>query len=158
MTPGLGEVGLPRWRVLLVDENDDFLDGLTSWLMKTPGLDMIGRAHSGSEAMDRVERFDPQLILMDISLPDMNGFEVTRRIRARGPSPLVLLMTFHESRAAALAASDAGADGCVSKAEITDRLLPAVQELIRRHPAPGLPAREAKARGTGRTGRSRIEP
>ena len=130
MEDRLTEAGVNRRCVLLVAESDDFLDGIASWLLKAPGLEVVGRAHSGHEAMDRVERLSPDLVLMDISLADMNGFEVTRRIKSQRPAPFVLLMTFHDSRVVGLAAMEAGADGCVSKTEVTDRLLPAIDALL----------------------------
>jgi DNA-binding NarL/FixJ family response regulator len=121
---------LARWRVLLVDENDDFLDGLAAWLAKMPGIEVIGRAHSGDEAKDRVLRLAPDLVLADVSLPDMSGFELTRCVKAMRPAPVVLLMAFHDSRAVVLAAFAAGAAGCVSKAEVTEHLVPAITQLL----------------------------
>src|SRR5262245_23257366 len=131
-----GGAGVARWSVLLVDENDDFLDGLASWLVKTPGLEVVGRAHSGREAMARVEASAPHLVILDASLADVSGFEVARRIKSRPAAPVVVLMTFHESRAASRAALEAGADLCVSKTEITGRLLPAIADLME----PGQPS------------------
>lgn len=138
--------------MLLVDENDDFLDGLASWLAATPGIEVIGKAHSGLEALERVERLTPDLVLMDVALPDLSGFEVTRRIKELRRAPAVLLMTFHGSRAAGVAAVAAGADGCVSKADVTDRLLPAVEELL--WPARGPMAIDGR-NGRWRSGGSR---
>jgi DNA-binding NarL/FixJ family response regulator len=133
--------------VLLVDENDDFLDGLTAWLLKTPGLEVVGRAHSGREAMVRIEASSPHLVIMDASLTDVSGFEVTRRIKSRPPAPVVVLTTFHESRAASSAALEAGADLCVSKTEITHRLLPAIADLMELGKEPGREGREGKDAG-----------
>ncbi|MGH9870416.1 MAG: response regulator [Candidatus Polarisedimenticolia bacterium] len=122
--------GIARRRLLLVDENDDFLDGLASWLAKQGGLEVAGRAHSGMEAVDRTARLLPDLILMNISLRDMSGFEAVRQIKARPAPPKILLMTFHESRAALIAALAAGADGCVFTSGVTEALLHAVETLL----------------------------
>ena len=121
---------MARKRVLLVDENDDFLDGLASWLAKQQGLEVAGRAHSGMEAVDRAAQLLPHLILMNISLKDMSGFEAVRQIKARPAPPKILLMTFHESRAAVIAAFAAGADGCVFTSEVTEGLLHAVEAVL----------------------------
>ena len=117
-------------RVLLVDENDDFLDGIASWLAGQGGLVLVGRAHSGDEAVDRARQLAPDLVLMDISLPDMTGFEAARLIKAGLPAPKVFLMTFHESRAAVVAAFAVGADGCFSKSAVTEALPRAIEALF----------------------------
>ena len=117
-------------RLLLVDQNDDFLDGLRSLLEKDPGIVVMGRAHSASEAMALAPMLRPHLVLMDVSLSDMSGFRAVPGLKALKPAPLVLLMTFHGSRAAGQAALEAGADGCVSKTDVPDRLLLTLQELL----------------------------
>jgi DNA-binding NarL/FixJ family response regulator len=121
-----------RIRVLLVDDNDDFLDGLSAWLAHDPRLDIVGRAHSGPDAILAVPRLRPDLVLMDVSMPDMNGFEATRQIKSNPNAPLVVLIAFHDSRAARLEAWAAGADGFVAKAETTERLMPVVRDLLQR--------------------------
>ena len=130
---------MARKRVLLVDENDDFLDGIASWLTKQGGLVLLGRAHSGSEAVDRARQLAPDLVLMDITLTDMSGFEAVRLIKSLRPAPKVLLMTFHESQAAVIAAFAAGADGCLSKSAVTEALPKAIDSLC--GPAEEGPAR-----------------
>ena len=117
-------------RLLLVDQNDDFLDGLRSLLEKDPGIVVVGRAHSASEALARVPELRPHLILMDVSLSDMSGFRAVSKLKVLEPSPLVLLMTFHGSRAVGEAAREAGADGCVFKTDVPERLLLTLQELL----------------------------
>ena len=119
-----------RRRVLLVDQNDDFLDGLCSLLAKDPGLEVVGRAHTASQAIERARDLRPDLVLLDVSLADLSGFKAVPRLKALRPAPLVLLMTFHESRAADRAATGAGADGCLSKAGVPDRLLLTLKELL----------------------------
>jgi CheY-like chemotaxis protein len=131
VTPWGDEDNVSRVRVLLVDENDDFLDGLAEWLAGDARLQLAGKAHSGRAALEQVERLEPDLVLMDAAIPDMNGFEVTRQIKSRPKAPLIVLLTFYESTAARLEAWAAGANGFVCKAEIAGKLMPVVQELIR---------------------------
>lgn len=121
---------MSRIRVLLVDANDDFLDSLSAWIQRCPRLQVVGRAHSGSEAIERTGRLLPDLLLMDAALPDLNGFEVTRRIKSRPDAPLIVLMVFHGSRAARERALAAGADECMSKTETTEWLLPELEKLL----------------------------
>jgi len=120
-----------RIRVLLVDGNDDFLDGLTAWLSGDPRLQLAGKAHSGRAAIKQVGPLHPDLVLMDAAIADMNSFEATRRIKSEPGAPLVVLLTFHESNAARLEAWAAGADGFVSKSQIAEKLMPVVRDLIR---------------------------
>ena len=119
-----------RRTVLLVDQNDDFLDGLCSLLAKDADFEVVGRAHTGIEAIERAKDRSPDLVLLDASLADMSGFTAVPRLKALRPSPLVVLMAFHGSRAAGLAAAQAGADACVSKADVPDRLLLTLRELL----------------------------
>jgi DNA-binding NarL/FixJ family response regulator len=121
-------------RVLLVDRNDDFLDGLSSLLGKERGIRIVGRAHSAREAIDRTRELAPDLVLMDVSLADMSGFRAVAWLKALRPSPLVLLLTFHFSRAVGAVALQSGADGFVCKTAVADRLLPAIGDLW---PPPG---------------------
>ena len=121
---------MERILVLLVDENDDFLDGLTDWLAGDERFQLAGKAHSGRAALEQVERLAPDLVLMDAAIPDMNGFEVTRQIRSLPDAPVTVLLTFYESTAARLEAWAAGAAGFVCKAEIAQKLMPVVQDLI----------------------------
>jgi DNA-binding NarL/FixJ family response regulator len=126
------EVRVNRIRVLLVDDNDDFLDGLTAWVSGNPRLQLAGKAHSGRSAVEQVERLHPQLVLMDAACPDMNGFEATRRIKTQPGAPLVVLLTFHETNAGRAEAWAAGADGFVSKTDISRRLAPLIRDLTRK--------------------------
>jgi DNA-binding response OmpR family regulator len=69
-------------------------------------------------------------VLLDVSLPDMNGFQVVPWLKALKPAPLVLIMSFHPSRTAELAALTVGADACISKTDVSDHLLFTLQELL----------------------------
>lgn len=120
---------MPRRRVLVVDQNDDFLDALSSLLTNDPGLEVVGRAHTAAEAIERAEELLPDLVLLDVS-SDTSGLKAVPRLKALHPAPLVLLMIFHKSQAADLAAIGAGADGCVSKAGVPDRLLATIRERL----------------------------
>jgi DNA-binding NarL/FixJ family response regulator len=119
-----------RIRVLLVDDNDDFLDAVNAWLADEPRLDVVGAAHTGRQAIDEVERLHPDLVLMDVTMSEMDGFGATRQIKSKPESPRVVLMTFHASAAARHEAWAAGADEFISKAEVTDRLTGLIRDLL----------------------------
>jgi DNA-binding NarL/FixJ family response regulator len=143
----ISEGNVSRVRTLLVDDNDDFLDGLSAWLDHDPKLEIVGRAHSGSEALERVAQLRPDLVLMDVSMAEINGFEAARRIKSETGAPAVILMTFHDSHAARLEAWAAGADSFLAKSEITERLTVLIDDLIRQRDRESEEA-AAVARGT----------
>ncbi len=123
---------MSRARMLLVGGNDAFLDGVVDWVARDPQLEVVGREHSGSQALERIEALKVDLVVMNVTLTDTNGFEVARRIKAGADAPLVVLLSFHDSQAARLEAWAAGADGFVAKSEITECLTPLVGDLLRR--------------------------
>ncbi|HEX6853249.1 MAG TPA: response regulator transcription factor [Candidatus Polarisedimenticolaceae bacterium] len=122
---------MSRARTLLVAGNDTFLDGVVAWMADDARIDVIGRAHSGSEALERIDALRVDLVLMDVSLPDLSGFEVARRIKSRPSAPLVVLLSFYDSRVARLESWAAGADGFVPTSEMAECLRPLVGDLLR---------------------------
>ena len=117
-------------RVLLVDDNNDFLDGVSAWLTRDPAFELAGVARSGGEALTQVERLGPDVVLMDVAMPDVNGFEATRRIKSNPGAPIVILLTFHDSETARLEAMAAGADGFVPKTKVTEDLMRVIRSLL----------------------------
>ena len=119
----------PR-RLLLVDEDHAFLDALTARIAKDSGLEVVGRARTGREAVERVQQLQPDLVIVDALLPDMSGFEAVAWLKEQRPAPLVLLVTYDEGRIAELASMKVGADACVSRTELPERILLLLQELL----------------------------
>ena len=109
-------------RVLVVDDSADFLKGASLWLSGEPRIEIVATASSGSEALELVEEHQPELVLMDVAMPGMSGFEATRRIKSVKGSPHVLLLTFHESETARQEAWAAGADGLIAKADFAKQV------------------------------------
>lgn len=122
---------MSRTRTLLVAGNDVFLDGVVAWMADDPRIDVVGRAHTGSEVLEQIDALRVELVLMDVSLPDVSGFEVARRIKSRASAPLVVLLSFYDSRVARLEAWAAGADGFVPTAETAECLRPILADLLR---------------------------
>jgi len=117
-------------RVLLVDDNPDFLEGVSAWLTRDTAFELAGVAASGGEALTQVERLEPDVVLMDVAMPDVNGFEATRRIKSKPGAPLVILLTFHDSETARAEALAAGADGFVPKTKVTEDLMRVIRSLL----------------------------
>ena len=136
-----------RVRTLLVAANVDFLESLADWMAQHPQLEVVERAHSGEEALERLGPSRAELVLMDVTLPDTSGFQVASEMKSRPGAPLVILLSFFDSRAVHLRAWAAGADGILLKSEMTERLTPLVAEVLGKQQAearPNLPIEPSK--------------
>ncbi len=121
---------MKRLKILLVDDNLEFLEVAAHFLADHPGLEIVGLAPSGRAALELVAELSPDLVIMDMSMPVMNGLAVTRAIKARSVPPLVVMLTLHEGAELAALARAAGADDFLSKSEFGDWLLPMIQRLF----------------------------
>lgn len=111
-------------RVLLVDDSPAFR-GLMQWYLGTlPEVEIVAEATDGEQAVAEVERLRPDVVLMDVRMPKMDGLEATRRIRANTDWTRILLLTNHATAIPAGLIEEAGADELLDKAELAD-LLPA---------------------------------
>ncbi len=117
-------------RVLLVDDNPAFLDTAARELTADARVQIVGRAGSGEEALVHVQRAPPDLVLLDISLPGMNGLEATRKIKAWPNAPRIVLVTIHDTSDYRVAGKAAGADGFIAKEEFDTQILPLVETLF----------------------------
>jgi DNA-binding NarL/FixJ family response regulator len=118
--------GHRRIRVLIADEQPLFAKSLEAVLAYDERVEVVGRAANGREAVELTTSLTPDVVLMDINMPLMDGFEATRRIRASGSPAGVLVLTGSDSRADVVRAERAGADGFVAKARIGTDLLAAI--------------------------------
>lgn len=117
-------------RIFLVDDHAEFLAALARVLSGDPHVEMIGQAHSGTEALERTAELAPDLVLVDLSMPDMNGLEVTRQLKRLPNAPRVVMLTVHDLPQYRAAAKEAGADGFVSKAGFGTQLRPTIRALF----------------------------
>ncbi|BAS27254.1 response regulator [Limnochorda pilosa] len=102
-------------RIFLVDDHTLVREGLTSLLRTQPDFDVVGEAADGAEALERLEEARPDLVLMDIRMPAMDGIEATRRIKARWPTVRVVMLTYSEEEENLFEAVKAGAEGYLLK-------------------------------------------
>ena len=116
--------------VLIVDDSAAVRDGLRSILQANPDIEVLGEAGDGLAAIDRVEELQPDIILMDAQMPQMDGIEATRHIKARWPNIKILFLTVHTEFIEAAVA--AGADAYLLKDSGRRELVQAIRELGRR--------------------------
>ena len=115
-------------RILLVDDHEILRKGIRYLL--TPAWEICGEASNGQEAVQKTVELSPDLVLMDISMPVMNGIEATREIRRLGLTAKIVILTMHDSVEIAKRAKEAGANECLVKACGSDRLLEAIQGVL----------------------------
>lgn len=113
-------------RILLVDDHKMMRDGLRAILEKE-GLEVVGEAANGHDAMDAAVRLKPELVVMDIAMPDLNGIDATRRIVAAQPATKVIGLSMSSDRRYVLAMFEAGAAGYLLKNSASDELIQAVR-------------------------------
>lgn len=118
-------------RLLLADDHEMVRAGLRTLLARHPEVEVVGEAGSGEEAVALAMQLRPDVVLMDITMPDMDGVEATRRIKAAAPEVNVLALTIHEEEAYFFEMLNAGASGYVPKRASPDDLLTAVEVAAR---------------------------
>jgi DNA-binding NarL/FixJ family response regulator len=106
---------MPEIRVLIVDDHAILRDGIRSLLERQENIRVVGEASNGREAIDRVQELSPDLVLMDVAMPEMNGLEATIQIKSRFPQVRVLILTQHDDYEYVEPMLRAGASGYVLK-------------------------------------------
>ncbi|MBI2955419.1 MAG: response regulator transcription factor [Chloroflexi bacterium] len=116
-------------RVLLVDDHSILREGLRSLLSTNGSIRVVGEARDGKEAVDRAHELQPDVVLMDIAMPRMDGLEATRLIKKADPSIKVLVLTQHENRPYVFRILKAGASGYVLKKAASTDLIAAIHQV-----------------------------
>ncbi len=114
-------------RVILVDDHDVVRTGLRSFLNTQEDVEVVAEARNGEEALLRAEELKPDLVIMDITMPGMDGMDATRRLKARDPECLVLALTVHEDKQYFMEMLAAGASGYITKQAAADDLVAAIR-------------------------------
>ena len=118
-------------RVVIADDHPTFRRGLAALLASVPDIVMVGEAVDGESAVEQSRVLNPDVVLMDLSMPGFGGVEATRRIVADAPSVAVLVVTMLDDDEAVFAAMRAGARGYVVKGQDTDDVLRAIRSVAR---------------------------
>lgn len=122
----------PKIRVLIADDHRLFGQALEAILATDDRLEVAGHAADGGEAVQLALQLDPDVILMDIAMPIMDGFQATKQIRKQHPHACVLMLTGSNARTDVDRARGAGAAGYVTKDRIAAELIDAILEVVAR--------------------------
>ena len=120
-----------RCRVILADDHPLFRHGLKRILAENPGLEIVGEAGDGLELLELLRTADPQVIVLDISMPNLRGIEAIHEIKKMCPRAKVLMLTMHKESDYLFQAVAAGADGYLLKGDAEPELFSAIKEVIR---------------------------
>ena len=116
-------------RILIADDHDVVRQGVRAVLEAEPEWIVCGEASSGREAVAKAVELRPEVVVLDVSMPELNGLEATRQIRAAVPAK-ILILTVHESDQVVTEALAAGADGYVLKTDAGQKLVEAIRALL----------------------------
>lgn len=119
-----------RTRVVLADDHPLLRKALRDLLAKEPDIEIIGEAGDGKEAFSLATEMSPDMVIMDISMPNMDGLEATRQIKAKCPKVAVLVLTVHTDDECILEILQAGAAGYIIKSAFGDEVAQAVRSVI----------------------------
>ena len=122
-------------RLLIADDHALVRSGLRSMLQREPGIEIVGEARNGREAVELCRSLGLDLVLMDVRMPDMDGLEATRAIKREHPETGVLMVTMHENRDYMLEATKAGAAGYVLKDASRSEFISAVRRVADAEPS-----------------------
>ena len=121
-------------RILVADDHEIVRQGLRALLEAQPGWQVVAEAVDGREALDKAKRLHPDVVVLDVSMPNLNGLEATRQIRKALPQTEVLILTMHDSEQLVREVLEAGARGYVLKSDAGRELVTAVESVRQSKP------------------------
>jgi two-component system response regulator NreC len=117
-------------KVVIADDHAIVRTGLRALIQADPNLELAGEASGGLEAIELVGQFLPDVVVLDVSMPDLDGISVTRRVKASYPDTRILILTVHEDEALLREAIKAGASGYILKRAAETELVAAIQVIL----------------------------
>lgn len=119
-----------KHRVILADDHKLFIEGIAGMLSAVEGIEIAGKAHTGKDALQMTLDKKPDLVVLDITMPDMYGIEVTRKIKAKLPDVKILILSMHLDLRMIIEVLQAGADAYTLKDSEPSELLTAVKNVL----------------------------
>jgi DNA-binding NarL/FixJ family response regulator len=131
---------MKKYRIVIAEDHTILREGLRALLSGSSDFDIVGEAQDGRDAIRCVERLIPDLVLMDLSMPRMNGMDAIREVKKRFPETKIIALTVHKEEEYVLATLQAGADGYVLKEASHPELLVAIKNVLTGKPylSPGI--------------------
>jgi two-component system, NarL family, response regulator NreC len=118
-------------RILIADDHFIVRAGLRALLKSEPAFELVGEANGGHEALDLVQRTRPDVLILDLSMPDLDGIAITRKLKPEFPALRILILTLHEDQALLKGAIKAGASGYILKRAVEVELIAAIHAVLR---------------------------
>ncbi len=122
---------MDKIKILVADDHAILRDGIRALLDLHDDIEIIGEASEGNEAIEKTRELMPDIIVMDIAMPGMDGLEATRRIKKKNPQVKILILTQHDNREYIISAIKAGAAGYVPKKALGSELISAIRAVHR---------------------------
>lgn len=117
-------------RTIIADDHDLFVEGLSELLTRQPDIELSGQARDGLQAVEQTSLLKPDIILMDIAMPRMNGIKASQQIRSKFPDVKILMLSMHNNRELITESLKAGANGYVLKDCTSEELYEAVNSVM----------------------------
>src|SRR4051812_37116992 len=117
--------------VIIADDHQMFIDGVKALLKNEKGISVIGEVLNGKLLLDQLEGLQPEIVLMDINMPEMDGIEATKQINNKFPKVKVIILSMHSSKEFVAGLIEAGASGYILKNTGKKELIDAIQTVAR---------------------------
>jgi two-component system response regulator NreC len=149
-----------KHRIIIAEDHTILREGLRSLLSSDPDLEIVGEAQDGQEAIRCVEKLRPNLVLMDLSMPRMNGLDAIKEIKKQSPDTKILVLTVHKNEEYIVATLQAGADGYALKDSTHAELGIAIKNVLsgNHYISPGISGRVIEGYLEGRKPLKPISP
>ena len=117
-------------RIIIADDHDLFVEGLSELLSRQPDIELSGQARDGLQVVEQTSLLKPDIVLMDIAMPRMNGIKASQQIRAKFPDVKILILSMHNNRELITESLKAGANGYILKDCTSEELYEAVKSVM----------------------------